>query len=87
MEGGARISYVAPRSRGRHGGNQKHSPNQHTRQSPLHPSRSCRSYTIYPAISAFLAAETRLDILFNNAGRASLPLDYKAAQGLNHTLA
>jgi NAD(P)-dependent dehydrogenase (short-subunit alcohol dehydrogenase family) len=38
--------------------------------------------TIYPAISAFLAAETRLDILFNNAGRASLPLDYKTAQGL-----
>jgi NAD(P)-dependent dehydrogenase (short-subunit alcohol dehydrogenase family) len=38
--------------------------------------------TIYPAISKFLVAETRLDILFNNAGRASLPLDYKTVQGL-----
>lgn len=38
--------------------------------------------TIYPAVSKFLAVETRLDILFNNAGRASMPLDYKTVQGL-----
>jgi NAD(P)-dependent dehydrogenase (short-subunit alcohol dehydrogenase family) len=43
--------------------------------------------TIYLAINKFLAAETRLDIFFNNAGRASLPLDYKTVQGLEHTLA
>jgi NAD(P)-dependent dehydrogenase (short-subunit alcohol dehydrogenase family) len=38
--------------------------------------------TIAPAIRKFLAAETRLDILFNSAGRASMPLDYKTVQGL-----
>ncbi|RDL42331.1 uncharacterized protein BP5553_02310 [Venustampulla echinocandica] len=38
--------------------------------------------TISPAIGKFLAAETRLDVLFNNAGRASMPLDYKTVQGL-----
>ncbi|TVY34907.1 putative oxidoreductase [Lachnellula occidentalis] len=38
--------------------------------------------TIYPAIRKFLAAETRLDVLFNNAGRASLPLCYKTVQSL-----
>ncbi|CAG8961249.1 hypothetical protein HYFRA_00013305 [Hymenoscyphus fraxineus] len=37
--------------------------------------------TIAPAINLFLARETRLDVLFNNAGRASIPLDYKTVQG------
>ncbi|CAG8983665.1 hypothetical protein HYALB_00004096, partial [Hymenoscyphus albidus] len=37
--------------------------------------------TIAPAITAFLAREKRLDVLFNNAGRASMPLEYKTVQG------
>ena len=38
--------------------------------------------TIPTAVSSFLAAESRLDILFNNAGVASAPLDFKTVQGL-----
>ena len=34
------------------------------------------------SVAAFRAAETRLDVLFNNAGVASAPLDFKTAQGL-----
>ena len=37
---------------------------------------------IAASAAAFRAAETRLDILFNNAGIASAPLGYKTAQGL-----
>jgi NAD(P)-dependent dehydrogenase (short-subunit alcohol dehydrogenase family) len=38
--------------------------------------------TISLAIGKFLAAESRLDVLFNNAGRANMPLNYKTIQGL-----
>lgn len=38
--------------------------------------------TIPASVAAFRAAENRLDILYNNAGIASAPLDYKTAQGL-----
>ncbi|MCJ1456680.1 hypothetical protein MMC28_007043 [Mycoblastus sanguinarius] len=38
--------------------------------------------TIPASVAAFCAAETRLDVLFNNAGIASSPLDYKTAQGI-----
>ena len=37
---------------------------------------------IAASAAAFCAAETRLDVLFNNAGVASAPLDLKTAQGL-----
>ena len=37
---------------------------------------------IAASVAAFCAAETRLDVLFNNAGVASSPLDMKTAQGL-----
>ena len=37
---------------------------------------------IAASVAAFRAAETRLDVLFNNAGVASSPLDFKTAQGL-----
>lgn len=37
---------------------------------------------IAASVAAFCAAETRLDVLFNNAGVASSPLDFKTAQGL-----
>jgi NAD(P)-dependent dehydrogenase (short-subunit alcohol dehydrogenase family) len=43
--------------------------------------------TISPAISEFLAAETRLDVLFNNAGRASMPWITKPHKAWNPTLA
>lgn len=38
--------------------------------------------SIAASVAAFCAAETRLDVLFNNAGVASAPLDFKTAQGL-----
>ena len=38
--------------------------------------------SIGASVAAFCAAETRLDVLFNNAGVASSPLDFKTAQGL-----
>ncbi|PYI04019.1 steroid dehydrogenase [Aspergillus sclerotiicarbonarius CBS 121057] len=38
--------------------------------------------TIQPFVSAFLASSTRLDLLFNNAGVACIPLDQPTAQGL-----
>ena len=38
--------------------------------------------TIAASVAAFCAAETRLDVLFNNAGVGSSPLDFKTAQGL-----
>ena len=38
--------------------------------------------TIPTAVAAFQAVETRLGVLFNNAGIASAPLDRKTAQGL-----
>lgn len=38
--------------------------------------------SIAASVAAFCAAETRLDVLFNNAGVASSPLDFKTAQGL-----
>ena len=38
--------------------------------------------TIPTAVAAFRAVETQLDVLFNNAGIASAPLDRKTAQGL-----
>lgn len=38
--------------------------------------------TVKPFVDAFLAAESRLDILFNNAGVANKPLDQRTKQGL-----
>lgn len=38
--------------------------------------------TILPAAKTFLSVENRLDVLFNLAGIASAPLDYKTKQGL-----
>ncbi|KAL9625194.1 MAG: hypothetical protein Q9160_000596 [Pyrenula sp. 1 TL-2023] len=38
--------------------------------------------TIPTAVKTFLSAESRLDVLFNLAGIASAPLDYKTKQGL-----
>ncbi|MCJ1240241.1 hypothetical protein MMC14_008241, partial [Varicellaria rhodocarpa] len=38
--------------------------------------------TVPTAVASFQSAETRLDVLFNNAGIASAPLDMKTAQGL-----
>ncbi|PWY81590.1 short-chain dehydrogenase [Aspergillus sclerotioniger CBS 115572] len=38
--------------------------------------------TIQPFVSAFLASATRLDLLFNNAGVACIPLSQPTAQGL-----
>ncbi|KAJ0419274.1 short-chain dehydrogenase [Aspergillus carlsbadensis] len=38
--------------------------------------------TIKPFVEAFLALESRLDILFNNAGCARVPLSQRTAQGL-----
>lgn len=37
---------------------------------------------IAASVAAFCAAESRLDVLFNNAGVASSPLDFKTVQGL-----
>lgn len=38
--------------------------------------------TVKPFVEAFLAAETRLDLLYNNAGVANVPPSRRTAQGL-----